>query len=152
MSKTKKIAESFHNSLFEKGFFKTFKMPTKELAEMMAESFKDEVQFGTVTESYLHKYTTKQLVDMLNKNVADGGMKDEQSKAILLSFWDSAKKETLKMDLWTKEMPIDEMKSFMLQTFVSMKNSISKATGDESLVNLVDDFCAEFEKRVSEKN
>jgi hypothetical protein len=35
------------------------------------------------------------------------------------------KKETLKMDLWTKEMPIDEMKSFMLQTFVSMKNSIS---------------------------
>ena len=44
----------------------------------------------------------------------DGGMKDEQSKAILLSFWDSAKKETLKMDLWTKEMPIDEMKSFML--------------------------------------
>jgi gliding motility-associated protein GldC len=56
------------------------------------------------------------------------------------------------MDLWTKEMPIDEMKSFMLQTFVSMKNSISKATGDENLVNLVDDFCVEFEKRVSEKN
>ena len=82
----------------------------------------------------------------------DGGMKDKQSKAILLSFWDSAKKETLKMDLWTKEMPIDEMKSFMLQTFVSMKNSISKATGDENLVNLVDDFCVEFEKRVSEKN
>ena len=25
-------------------------------------------------------------------------------------------KETLKMDLWTKEMPIDEMKTFMLQT------------------------------------
>ena len=82
----------------------------------------------------------------------DGGMKDEQSKAILLSFWDSTKKETLKMDLWTKEMPIDEMKSFMLQTFVSMKNSISKATGDENLVNLVDDFCVEFEKRVSKKN
>ena len=79
-------------------------------------------------------------------------MKDQQSKAILLSFWDSTKKETLKMDLWTKEMPIDEMKSFMLQTFVSMKNSISKATGDENLVNLVDDFCVEFEKRVSEKN
>ena len=60
--------------------------------------------------------------------------------------------ETLKMDLWTKEMPIDEMKSFMLQTFISMKNSILKATGDENLVNLVDDFCVEFEKRVSKKN
>ena len=81
----------------------------------------------------------------------DGGMKDQKSKAILLSFWDSTKKETLKMDLWTKEMPVDEMKSFMLETFHSMKNSISKATGDENLVNLVEDFCVEFKKRISEK-
>lgn len=82
----------------------------------------------------------------------DGGMKDVESKAILLSFWDSKKKETLKMDLWTKEMPIDDMKSFMLETFLSMKNSISKSIGDKNLVNLVDDFCIEFEKRISEKN
>ena len=82
----------------------------------------------------------------------DGGVKDEKSNAILLSFWDSRKKETLKMDLWTKDMPIDEMKSFMLQTFLSMKNSISKSIGDKDLVNLVDDFCIEFEKRISEKN
>ena len=80
----------------------------------------------------------------------DGGMKNQSSKAILLSFWDSKKKETLKMDLWTKEMPVDEMKSFVLQTFLSMKQSISKATGEENLVNLIEDFCAEFEKRISD--
>ena len=80
----------------------------------------------------------------------DGGMKDQSSKAILLSFWDSQKKETLKMDLWTKEMPVEEMKSFVLQTFLSMKQSISKATGEENLVNLIEDFCAEFEKRMSD--
>ena len=77
-------------------------------------------------------------------------MKDQSSKAILLSFWDSQKKETLKMDLWTKEMPVDEMKSFVLQTFLSMKQSIAKATGEENLVNLIEDFCAEFEKRISD--
>ena len=77
-------------------------------------------------------------------------MKDQSSNAILLSFWDSQKKETLKMDLWTKEMPVDEMKSFVLQTFLSMKQSISKATGEENLVNLIEDFCAEFEKRISD--
>tara|TARA_B100000575_G_scaffold153394_1_gene122377 strand:- start:14513 stop:14839 length:327 start_codon:yes stop_codon:yes gene_type:complete len=81
----------------------------------------------------------------------DGGMKNISSKAILLSFWDSKKKETLKMDLWTKEMPMDEMKSFMLQTFISMKKSISKSTGDENLVNLTDDFCVEFERRILKK-
>ena len=54
----------------------------------------------------------------------DGGMKDQLSKAIFLSFWDSRQKETLKMDLWTKEMPIDEMKTFMLQTLQSMNQTI----------------------------
>ena len=76
----------------------------------------------------------------------DGGMKNQSSKAILLSFWDSKKKETLKMDLWTKEMPVDEMKSFILQTL----QSIAKATGEENLVNLIEVFCAEFEKRISD--
>tara|TARA_B100000989_G_C19363308_1_gene394223 strand:- start:383 stop:712 length:330 start_codon:yes stop_codon:yes gene_type:complete len=82
----------------------------------------------------------------------DGGIKDELSKAILLSFWDSNSKETLKMDLWTKEMPIEEMKTFFLQTFISMKQSLSKSIGDESLMNLVDDFCSEFEKRITKKS
>ena len=66
----------------------------------------------------------------------DGGMKDQLSKAIFLSFWDSNQKETLKMDLWTKEMPIDEMKAFMLQTIQSMNQTISKAIGNEDLIKI----------------
>ena len=86
MSKAKKIAESFLKSLLDQGLYKTYKMSIKELAEMMVESFKDEVQFGTVTESYLHKYTTKQLLDMVNKNVADGGMKDEGRAEVVFNI------------------------------------------------------------------
>ena len=86
MSKAKKIAESFLKSLLDQGLYKTYKMSIKELAEMMVESFKDEVQFGTVTESYLHKYTTKQLLDMVNKNVADGGMKDEGKAEVVFNI------------------------------------------------------------------
>ena len=56
------------------------------------------------------------------------------------------------MDLWTKEMPVDEMKTFVLQTFLSMKQSISKATGEENLINLIEDFCSEFEKRISDNS
>ena len=66
----------------------------------------------------------------------DGGMKDQISKAIFLSFWDSKQKETLKMDLWTKEMPIDEMKTFMLQSIQSMNKTISKAIGNEDLIKI----------------
>ena len=67
----------------------------------------------------------------------DGGMKNQLSKAIFLSFWDSNQKETLKMDLWTKEMPIDEMKTFMLQTLQSMNQTISKAIGNEDLIKIL---------------
>jgi gliding motility-associated protein GldC len=37
----------------------------------------------------------------------DGGIDNEASKAIMISVWDSNKKDTLRMDLWTKEMPVD---------------------------------------------
>ena len=38
------------------------------------------------TLDFLIKYTTKQLVDMLNKNVADGGMKDEGKAKIVFKI------------------------------------------------------------------
>ena len=61
----------------------------------------------------------------------DGGISKMESKAILLSFWDSENQETLKMDLWVKDMPLDQMKLFFYQTFVSMSDTFYKATDDE---------------------
>lgn len=52
----------------------------------------------------------------------DGNIYKEESKAMLLSMWDSKKKETLRIDLWTKDMPVDEMKKFFHQTLVAMTN------------------------------
>ena len=80
----------------------------------------------------------------------DGGMKNQESKAIFLSFWDSNQKETLKMDLWTKEMPVDEMKTFMLQTIQSMNQTISKAIGSEDLIKIIDDFSQKFESKIKQ--
>ena len=80
----------------------------------------------------------------------DGGMKDQLSKSIFLSFWDSKKKETLKMDLWTKDMPIDEMKTFILQTVQSMNQTISKAIGNEDLMEIIDEFSLKFENRINQ--
>ena len=81
----------------------------------------------------------------------DGGVSDLPAKAMLLSLWDSDNKESLKMDLWVKDMPVEEMKNFIFQTFMSMKNTIQKSTNDQGLANLVDDFCKEF-KRIIDKD
>lgn len=42
----------------------------------------------------------------------EGGIENEEAKAMLLSVWDNNTKETLRVDLWTKDMPVDEMKVF----------------------------------------
>ncbi len=49
-------------------------------------------------------------------------LKNSESKAIMISVWDHLQKDTLRMDLWTKDMPVDEMKQFFHQTLVSMAN------------------------------
>ena len=70
----------------------------------------------------------------------DGGMKDQLSKAIFLSFWDSRQKETLKMDLWTKEMPIDEMNEFFYQSILTMGEAFYRATENIKIKNAIKKF------------
>lgn len=82
---------------------------------------------------------------------ADGGIKDEASKAIMISVWDHLQKDTLRMDLWTKEMPVDEMKQFFHQTLVAMASSFERATNDEKMTATMRDFCDFFAEKLELK-
>ena len=78
----------------------------------------------------------------------DGGITNEESKAIMLSVWDHKKKDTLRMDLWTKDMPVDDMKQFFHQTLVSMANSFERATDDQKMSATMRDFCEYFAEKL----
>ena len=78
----------------------------------------------------------------------DGGIYKEESKAMFLSFWDSKNQETLKMDLWIKEMPIDQMQLFFYQTLVSMSDSFYNSTKDEKMTKSIRDFCQFFAEKL----
>jgi len=78
----------------------------------------------------------------------DGGITNEASKAIMLSVWDSPNKDTLRMDLWTKDMPVDEMKQFFHQTLVSMANTFERATNDDKMSATMRDFCDYFAEKL----
>jgi gliding motility-associated protein GldC len=54
-----------------------------------------------------------------------------ETKAISLSMWDHQSKNTLRIDLWGKEMPVDEMKRFYIDCLGGLAQSILNATGDE---------------------
>ena len=78
----------------------------------------------------------------------EGGITNLASKAIMLSVWDHKDKDTLRMDLWTKDMPVDEMKQFFHQTLVSMADTFEKATNDEKMSATMRDFCEYFAEKL----
>lgn len=89
--------------------------------------------------------------EKLKWTAADGGITDKEAKAMLLSVWDSEKQETLRIDLWTKDMPVDEMKVFFHQTLVAMSNTFHRATDDEKMTATMKDFCDYFAEKLELK-
>jgi gliding motility-associated protein GldC len=81
----------------------------------------------------------------------DGGIDNEASKAIMLSVWDHKKKDTLRMDLWTKDMPVDEMKQFYHQTLVAMADTFERATEDQKMGATMRYFCDYFAEKLELK-
>lgn len=89
--------------------------------------------------------------EKLNWSAQDGGVNNEEAKAIMLSVWDSKAQETLKIDLWTKDMPVDEMKKFFHQTLVTMSDTFMRATQDEKMTATMKDFCDYFAEKLELK-
>ena len=82
--------------------------------------------------------------EKLTWSAQDGGVQAEEAKAIMLSIWDSKAKETMRIDLWTKDMPVDEMKIFFHQTLVAMSDTFKSATDYEKMSDTMKDFCDYF--------
>ena len=89
--------------------------------------------------------------ERLNWSAQDGGVNNEEAKAIMLSVWDSKAQETVKIDLWTKDMPVDEMKLFFHQTLVTMSETFLRATQDEKMTATMKDFCDYFADKLELK-
>lgn len=86
--------------------------------------------------------------EKLNWSAEDGGIVDQEAKAMLLSVWDGANKESLKIDLWTKDMPVEEMKIFFHQTLRALSDTFFKATQDEKMTATMRDFCDYFAEKL----
>jgi len=86
--------------------------------------------------------------ESINWSAEDGGIENEETKATFLSVWDHKAKESLRIDLWTKDMPVDEMKHFFHQTLVTMSDTYFRATQDEKMSEDMKDFCAYFAEKL----
>jgi gliding motility-associated protein GldC len=75
----------------------------------------------------------------------------KKAKAMMLSFWDGAEKNALRIDLWTKDMMVDEMADFFYQTLMTMAESYHRATKNDEMTNDMKKFAKEFYRKFSEQ-
>jgi len=80
-------------------------------------------------------------------NAPDAGQ-NSTCKSMMVALWDEKENNTLRIDLWTKDMSVDEMKKFYIQNILTLTDTYLKATNDESTSALVKDFFAEVGKKI----
>lgn len=75
-----------------------------------------------------------------------------EAKCMMLSFWDKNESNTLKIDLWVKDMPVEEMHTHYLQTLMSLTESYFKATGNKEIRNKMLNFCQDVAQNIRENS
>ena len=68
----------------------------------------------------------------------------QKAKAMCIAFWDAADKSVLRIDLWTKDMMVDEMADFYYQIFTTMADTYERATKQTELTADIKKFAKQF--------
>ena len=107
----------------------------------MANSIKSKIEINVELDE-------NRVPEKLHWTAQNGGITDEEAKAMMLAVWDAKTQETLRIDLWTKDMPVDEMKVFFHQTLVAMSDTFYRATQDDKMSATMKDFCDYFAEKL----
>lgn len=68
-------------------------------------------------------------------------LEGQETKAISLSLWDADQANTMRIDLWTKEMPVDQMKRFIIDCLGGLSQTVLNSTGDEFMSTEINQLC-----------
>lgn len=88
-----------------------------------------------------------------SESTAEG---QQKAKAVFLALWDGVEKSAMRIDLWTKDMMVDEMADFYYQILVTMGDTFHRATQNAELTSDLKTFAQTFHQKFvdmeSEKN
>lgn len=68
----------------------------------------------------------------------------QEAKAMLLSLWDNKDQNALRIDLWTRDMSVEEMNLFFFQTLATLGDTYQRATDNQELANDIREFAHHF--------
>src|SRR5687767_10969312 len=83
----------------------------------------------------------------INWDAPDTGEKSE-CKSLMIALWDAKENNTLRIDLWTKDMMVDEMKKFFHQNVITLTDTYIRATGDSATGDKVKKIFAEIGREI----
>ena len=93
----------------------------------------------------------KNLAESISWKASDNENKELNTNAFAISLWDPEQQNTLKIDLWTKEMRIDEMDKFLIDTLGGLSQTMLNATGDSFISQEINNLCNKLVKHIGEK-
>lgn len=73
------------------------------------------------------------------------------TKALALSLWDDASNQTINRNIWSKDVQVGEMKRFVINTMVSLAETLEFATGDAEGAAEIRTLCETMAQRVVEE-
>ena len=79
-------------------------------------------------------------------SASDAGIADQRAKAFALSVWNG--NEALSIDLWDKDMTVEEMKVFVCQSMMTLADALERSTQDQHAAGAIRGFTSELAERI----
>ena len=73
----------------------------------------------------------------------------QTAKAMILALWDPAMRNSLRIDLWTQDMSVEDMNDFFFQTLLSLADTYKAATNNKDLMADIKIFAREFAEKAA---
>ena len=89
--------------------------------------------------------------EAISWSATDAGPDIHFAKAINIALWDRQQAGTMKIDLWTKDMPVDEMKRFVVDNIGSMAENVVNATNDRQMADMMRTLCQQLSAYLDEQ-
>lgn len=107
--------------------------------------------FSIMAESNIHITVStdeNKVPSKIMRTAEDGQVNNREAKAMALSMWDEQDGTAMRMDLWTKEMSVEEMQHFVCQTMMTLADTFERATSDQEHAGAIRGFTEELAKRL----
>lgn len=69
-----------------------------------------------------------------------------ETKAISISVWDHHQKGLLGINLWTKDMPVDEMNHFAVDIIGNLAQMMADSTNHQTIIEILDNAARDINK------